>query len=93
MPSRFAQAISIGEARARFIGPSDLFSYIGGFSGASGLLMTNAEKPDMKAAFHGALADPAAFSKRVHLAQDSAKLPYLNPQLSPSSVPLISSIV
>jgi enterochelin esterase-like enzyme len=45
----------------------DLFSYIGGFSGASGLLMTNAEKPDMKTAFHGALADPAAFSKKVHL--------------------------
>ncbi len=45
----------------------DLFSYIGGFSGASGLLMTNAQKPDMKTAFHGALADPAAFAKRVHL--------------------------
>src|SRR6202000_1648828 len=45
----------------------DLFSYIGGFSGSSGLLMTNAQKPDMKTAFHGALADPAAFSKRVHL--------------------------
>ena len=45
----------------------DLFSYIGGFSGASGLLMTNTQKPDMKTAFHGALADPAAFSKKVHL--------------------------
>ena len=45
----------------------DLFSYIGGFSGASGLLMMNADKPDMKTAFHGALADPTAFSKRVHL--------------------------
>jgi enterochelin esterase-like enzyme len=45
----------------------DLFSYIGGFSGASGLLMVNAEKPDMKTAFHGALTDPAVFAKRVHL--------------------------
>jgi enterochelin esterase-like enzyme len=45
----------------------DLFSYIGGFSGASGLLVMNSEKPDMKTAFHGALADPAAFPKRVHL--------------------------
>jgi enterochelin esterase family protein len=45
----------------------DLFSYIGGFSGAGGLQMVNAQKPDMKTAFHGALADPAAFSKKVHL--------------------------
>jgi enterochelin esterase family protein len=33
----------------------DLFSYIGG------------EKPDLKTAFNGALADPATFQKRVHL--------------------------
>ena len=45
----------------------DLFSYIGGFSGASGLVVANGAKPDMKTAFHGALADPNAFAKRVHL--------------------------
>jgi len=44
----------------------ELFSYIGGFSGAGALAM-NSEKPDMKTAFHGELANPAAFSKRVHL--------------------------
>lgn len=46
----------------------DLFSYIGGFSGAGGMaMMRSGQKPDMKTAFHGALADPAAFAKRVHL--------------------------
>ena len=45
----------------------DLFSYIGGFSGAGGMLMRGEEKIDMKTAFNGALADPAAFAKRVHL--------------------------
>jgi len=46
----------------------DLFSYIGGFSGAGGMMMMrSAEKPDMKTAFNGALADPAAFAKKVHL--------------------------
>jgi enterochelin esterase family protein len=46
----------------------DLFSYIGGFSGASGMMMMRSnEKPDMKTAFNGALADPAAFAKKVHL--------------------------
>ena len=46
----------------------DLFSYIGGFSGAGGMaMMRSDQKPDMKTAFNGALADPAAFAKRVHL--------------------------
>jgi enterochelin esterase family protein len=46
----------------------DLFSYIGGFSGAGGMMMMRGnEKPDMKTAFNGALADPAAFAKKVRL--------------------------
>ena len=46
----------------------DLFSYIGGFSGAGGMMMMRSgEKLDLKTAFNGALADPAAFAKRVHL--------------------------
>ena len=46
----------------------DLFSYIGGFSGAGGMsMMRGDQKPDLKTAFNGALADPAAFAKRVHL--------------------------
>jgi enterochelin esterase-like enzyme len=44
----------------------DLFSHIGGFSGAlgGGLL---GRALDLKADYNGALADPAAFAKRVHL--------------------------
>ena len=46
----------------------ELFSFIGGFSGAGGMsMMRGNQKPDMKTAFNGALADPAAFAKRVHL--------------------------
>jgi enterochelin esterase family protein len=46
----------------------DLFSYIGGFSGAGGMMMMRSgEKPDLKTAFNGALADAATFQKRVHL--------------------------
>jgi enterochelin esterase family protein len=45
----------------------DLFSYIGGFSGAAGALVLGNQKLDLKTAFNGALADPAAFAKRVHL--------------------------
>lgn len=45
----------------------DLFSYIGGFSGAAGPLVLGDQKLDVKTAFNGALADPAAFAKRVHL--------------------------
>jgi enterochelin esterase-like enzyme len=45
----------------------DLFSYIGGFSGAAGPLVLGNEKLDVKTAFHGVLADPVAFAKKVHL--------------------------
>ena len=45
----------------------DLFSYIGGFSGAAGPMVLGNEKLDPKTSFHGALADPDAFAKRVHL--------------------------
>jgi len=45
----------------------DLFSYIGGFSGAANVFMMGNNKLDTKTAFHGAMADPAAFAGRVHL--------------------------
>ncbi len=45
----------------------DMFSYIGGFSGAGGMMMPGGAKPDIKTLYNGALADPAAFAKRVHL--------------------------
>ena len=46
----------------------ELFSYIGGFSGAGGMqMMRGDQKFDLKTAFNGAMADPAAFARRVHL--------------------------
>lgn len=45
----------------------DLFSYIGGFSGAMNIFEMGNKKMDLKTAYHGAMADPAAFAKRVHL--------------------------
>jgi enterochelin esterase family protein len=45
----------------------DLFSYIGGFSGSGGLGMMSGTPFDSKTAYNGALADPEAFAKRVHL--------------------------
>ena len=68
----------------------DLFSYIGGFSGAAGALVLGNEKLDPKTAFNGALADPAAFAKRVHLlwlgvgTEEPARMRYglQNPRLS-----------
>jgi len=45
----------------------DLFSYIGGFSGAANPFVAGSDKFDTKTAFHGAMADPAGFAKRVHL--------------------------
>lgn len=45
----------------------DLFSYIGGFSGAANVFATGNDKFDTKTAFNGAMSDAAAFSKRVHL--------------------------
>jgi len=45
----------------------DMFFYIGGFSGAAGVWFLAIRKFDVKTAFNGAMADPAAFAKRVHL--------------------------
>jgi len=45
----------------------DLFSYIGGFSGAGGMLVLGERKLDPKTDYNGVFADPAAFVKRVHL--------------------------
>lgn len=43
----------------------DLFSYIGGFSGAPFVLGNTRFDPNT--AYHGVFADPAAFARRVHL--------------------------
>ncbi|HJQ24203.1 MAG TPA: alpha/beta hydrolase-fold protein [Blastocatellia bacterium] len=43
----------------------DLFSYIGGFSGAGGMLGN--QKLDPKTDYNGVFADPAAFTKKVRL--------------------------
>ncbi|MDX2149620.1 MAG: alpha/beta hydrolase-fold protein [Bryobacteraceae bacterium] len=45
----------------------DVFSHIGGFSGAGNLLAPGTEKLDLKTAFNGTMEDPAAFAKRVHV--------------------------
>ena len=45
----------------------DLFSYIGGFSGAAGPLVLGNQKLDAKTAYNGVFADPAAFAQKVHL--------------------------
>ncbi|MFZ0960058.1 MAG: alpha/beta hydrolase-fold protein [Terriglobia bacterium] len=45
----------------------DLFSYIGGFSGAGGMQMMGNRGMDLKTDYNGAFADPAAFAKKVHL--------------------------
>ncbi|MBS1804427.1 MAG: esterase [Acidobacteria bacterium] len=45
----------------------DLFSYIGGFSGAGNPFLFGNNKLDLKTDYHGAMADPDAFAKRVHL--------------------------
>jgi enterochelin esterase-like enzyme len=45
----------------------DLFSYIGGFSGAAGPLMLGDQKLDVKTAYNGVFADAGAFAKRVRL--------------------------
>jgi len=44
----------------------DVFSYIGGFSGASSFVL-GTRSLDPKTDYHGALADPQAFASRVHL--------------------------
>jgi len=45
----------------------DLFSYIGGFSGADGSLVLSGRKLDPKTAYNGVFVDPLAFAKKVHL--------------------------
>ena len=45
----------------------DLFSYIGGFSGAGGMLVLGDRKLDPKTDYNGVFADPAVFAKKVHL--------------------------
>jgi enterochelin esterase family protein len=45
----------------------DLFSYIGGFSGAGGPQVLGGQKLDPKTAYNGVFADPSAFAQRVHL--------------------------
>ena len=44
----------------------DLFSYIGGFSGASGLMLAG-RKLDPRTDYNGVFADPDAFARKVHL--------------------------
>ncbi len=45
----------------------DMFSYIGGFSGAGGPQVLGNQSLNVKTDYNGAMADPAAFAKRVHL--------------------------
>jgi enterochelin esterase family protein len=45
----------------------DIFSYIGGFSGADASLVLNGQNLDPKTSHNGVFADPAAFAKKVHL--------------------------
>lgn len=45
----------------------DLFSHIGGFSGAGGLLAPGGGKFDPKTDYNGVFADPEAFAKKVHV--------------------------
>jgi enterochelin esterase family protein len=47
------------------LGNLDLFSHIGGFSGAGGMM--GDRKLDPKTDYNGVFADPAAFAKKVHL--------------------------
>lgn len=44
----------------------DLFSYIGGFSGAGGLTLAD-RKFDPRTDYNGVFAEPAAFARKVHL--------------------------
>jgi len=45
----------------------DLFSYIGGFSGAGGMFVLGNRNLDPKTDYNGVFADPPAFAKKVHL--------------------------
>ena len=48
----------------------DLFSYIGGFSGATNVFVSGNAKLNTKTAFNGAMADPAAFARESASAVD-----------------------
>jgi enterochelin esterase-like enzyme len=45
----------------------DLFSYIGGFSGADGSLVLDGQELDPRTDYNGVFADPDAFAGKVHL--------------------------
>jgi enterochelin esterase-like enzyme len=45
----------------------DMFSHIGGFSGAASSLVFGDRKLDPKSDYNGVFADPAAFEKKVSL--------------------------
>jgi enterochelin esterase family protein len=45
----------------------DLFSYIGGFSGAGGMLVLGDRRLDPKTDYNGVFSDPVSFAKKVHL--------------------------
>ena len=45
----------------------DLFSHIGGFSGAGGMLVLGDRKLDPKVDYNGVFADPETFAKKVHV--------------------------
>jgi hypothetical protein len=49
------------------VDPDGKAEFRGGFSGAAGPMVLGNEKLDPKTSFQGALADPNAFAKRVHL--------------------------
>ena len=49
------------------LGHLELFSYIGGFSGAGGMLVLRERKLDTKTDYNGVFADPAVFAAKVHL--------------------------
>jgi enterochelin esterase family protein len=49
------------------LGHLDLFSHIGGFSGAVGPVVFGGQKLEVKTAYNGVFADPSAFAKKVRL--------------------------
>ena len=61
--------LSIGEMQTSYVtfNRLDLFSYIGGFSGASAPQALGGQQLYLKTAYRGAMADPAAFARTVHL--------------------------
>jgi enterochelin esterase family protein len=49
------------------LGNLDLFTHLGGFSGAAGPLLLGGQKLDPRTAYGGVFADPAAFARKVRL--------------------------